>query len=82
MIVAIVEGLIKKVIGVQPLAGWKRKFIPISRDQLTLGGAVPPESARLPVSKHRNTQHRRHGYNKGAARALRMHLYHFVDGKT
>jgi len=61
MIVAIVEGLIKKVVGVQPLACWKRKFIPVSRDWLTLGGAVPPESARLPVSKHQNTQHRRHG---------------------
>ena len=41
MIVAIVEGLIKKVVRVQPLACWKRKFIPVSRDWLTLGGAVP-----------------------------------------
>ena len=58
---AIVGGLIKKMVGVQPLAGWKRKFIPVSRDWLTLGGAVPPESARLRVSKNQNTQHRRHG---------------------
>lgn len=77
MIVSIVEGLIKKVIGVQPLAGWKRKFIPVSRDQLTLGGAVPPESAG---SRYQSI--RRHGYYKGAAIALRMHVYHFVDGKT
>ena len=42
MIVANGEDLIKKGIGVQALEGWKGKFIPVSRDWLTLGGAVPP----------------------------------------
>ena len=61
MTVAHVEGLIKKEVGEQVLAGWKGKFIFISRDCLTLGGAVPPESSRLQLSKHQNTGHRGHG---------------------
>ena len=61
MIVANGEDLIKKGIGVQALEGWKGKFIPVSRDWLILRGAVPPESARLQLSKHQNTGHRGHG---------------------
>ena len=47
------------------------KFIPVSRDWLMWGGAVPPESARFQLSKHQNTGHRGHGEYKGAARDLR-----------
>ena len=51
------EGLIKTVVGVQALARLKGKFIPIIRDWRTLGGAVPPESARPQMSRHQNTEH-------------------------
>ena len=56
-----VEDLIKKEFGVQALECWKGKFIPVSRDWLTLRGAVPPESARVQLSKHQNTGNRGHG---------------------
>ena len=42
----------------------------------------PPESARLQQSKHQNIGHRGHDEYRGAARDLRMHLYHFIDEKT
>ena len=82
MIVVHVEDLIKKEVGEQALGCWKGNFILISRDWLTLRGAVPPESARLQQSKHQNIGHRGHDEYKGAARDLRMHLHHFIDEKT
>ena len=37
------------------------KWLTISRNQLTLIGAVPPESARPEMSRHQNIENRRCG---------------------
>lgn len=40
----------------------KGKLFSISRNWLALGGAVPPPSTRLQMSKHQNRENRRHDY--------------------